>query len=82
MDLRDIMLIFVATIASEQQKRTSMIVKHQHGKMVCLLLVATTLLLQACNPAARKGWELVWHDEFNGHQLSDEWTRIPRFPNP
>ena len=82
MDLRDIMLIFVATIASEQQKRTSMIVKHQHGKMAWLLLVATTLLLQACNPAARKGWELVWHDEFNGHQLSDEWTRIPRFPNP
>lgn len=32
--------------------------------------------------AQRKGWELVWHDEFNGHALSDEWTRIPRFPNP
>ena len=30
----------------------------------------------------RPGWELVWHDEFNGKQLSDEWTRIPRFPNP
>ena len=32
--------------------------------------------------AQHKGWELVWHDEFNGHALSDEWTRIPRFPNP
>lgn len=30
----------------------------------------------------RPGWELAWHDEFNGKQLSDEWTRIPRFPNP
>lgn len=30
----------------------------------------------------REGWELVWHDEFDGDKLSDEWTRIPRFPNP
>ena len=30
----------------------------------------------------REGWELVWHDEFDGKTLSDEWTRIPRFPNP
>jgi len=33
-------------------------------------------------PLQREGWELVWHDEFDGRQLSDEWTRIPRFPNP
>lgn len=32
--------------------------------------------------AQREGWELVWHDEFGGRKLSDEWTRIPRFPNP
>ena len=32
--------------------------------------------------AQREGWELVWNDEFDGRQLSDEWTRIPRFPNP
>ena len=30
----------------------------------------------------REGWELVWHDEFDGRTLSDEWTRIPRFKNP
>ena len=30
----------------------------------------------------REGWELVWHDEFDGRTLSDAWTRIPRFPNP
>ena len=30
----------------------------------------------------REGWELVWHDEFDGKKLSDDWTRIPRFPNP
>ena len=30
----------------------------------------------------REGWELVWHDEFDGKKLSEEWTRIPRFPNP
>ena len=30
----------------------------------------------------REGWELVWHDEFDGKALSDEWTRIPRYPNP
>ena len=54
------------------------------------------LLLTAClvssvavsakgkSPAAREkeGWQLVWHDEFRGRSLSDEWTRIPRFPNP
>ena len=30
----------------------------------------------------REGWQLVWHDEFDGKKLSDEWTRIPRFKNP
>ena len=30
----------------------------------------------------REGWELVWHDEFDGKTLSDEWTRIPRTPFP
>ena len=30
----------------------------------------------------KEGWELVWHDEFNGKKLSNEWTRIPRFKNP
>lgn len=30
----------------------------------------------------REGWKLVWHDEFDGKTLSDEWTRIPRFPYP
>lgn len=30
----------------------------------------------------REGWELVWHDEFSGRELSEAWTRIPRFPNP
>ena len=42
--------------------------------------------VQACAEARdamqREGWELVWHDEFDGDKLSDEWTRIPRFPNP
>ena len=33
-------------------------------------------------PTEREGWKLVWHDEFDGTQLSNEWTRIPRFPNP
>ena len=27
-------------------------------------------------------WQLVWQEEFRGRRLSDEWTRIPRFPNP
>ena len=30
----------------------------------------------------REGWQLVWHDEFDGKELSDVWTRIPRFKNP
>ena len=30
----------------------------------------------------REGWQLVWHDEFDGKTLSDNWTRIPRYPNP
>ena len=30
----------------------------------------------------REGWQLVWHDEFDGKSLSDAWTRIPRFKNP
>ena len=29
----------------------------------------------------REGWQLVWHDEFDGKSLSDAWTRIPRFKN-
>ena len=32
--------------------------------------------------AKREGWELVWYDEFDGKTLSDNWTRIPRYPNP
>lgn len=56
---------------------------HQHSRRAWLLIiVGATLLLQACNPTGRKGWELVWHDEFDGHELSDTWTRIPCFPNP
>ena len=49
-------------------------------------ILSFTLLLQACAERyafpQRQGWTLVWHDEFDGNQLSDEWTRIPRFPNP
>lgn len=34
------------------------------------------------NSIQREGWELVWHDEFDGDKLSEDWTRIPRFSNP
>ena len=54
-----------------------------------ILLFATFFTLSSLQAKTRKrpsakreGWELVWHDEFKGRKLSDEWTRIPRFPNP
>lgn len=60
------------------------------NKIVILLLVVAGFLCTSEAGAKGKkrasvqkeGWELVWHDEFNGGKLSDEWTRIPRFPNP
>lgn len=59
-------------------------------KHLLLLLLLAGLLCPQNVPAkgkkraatAREGWELVWHDEFDGHELSADWTRIPRFPNP
>ena len=49
---------------------------------VCALSSPLPAQSKSRHSAQRKGWELVWHDEFNGRALSDEWTRIPRFPNP
>ena len=61
----------------------------QYLKTATIGLIALIGLASAVNAkprkrpsAQREGWELVWHDEFRGRQLSDEWTRIPRFPNP
>lgn len=58
--------------------------------LVCFLLYLVVFLLafgartaaKEEVPMEREGWKLVWHDEFDGERLSDEWTRIPRFPNP
>ena len=52
--------------------------------LVVLSLGSSDLLAKTRKRASaqREGWELVWQEEFNGRQLSDEWTRIPRFPNP
>ena len=44
--------------------------------------VSFQITAKAQDAMEREGWELVWHDEFDGEKLSDEWTRIPRFPNP
>jgi len=52
----------------------------------CLGIVALALVFVGCggghDDTRRQGWELVWHDEFDGDSLSDEWTRIPRFNHP
>lgn len=60
-----------------------------YQKPIVTCLLAVLCLASSVNakpgkrPASRReGWELVWHDEFGGRKLSDEWTRIPRFPNP
>lgn len=54
--------------------------------VLVLALFCSLTALHARNrkrpPLQREGWELVWHDEFRGRSLSDDWTRIPRFPNP
>ena len=56
------------------------------GALLMVVLCAFSISLNARTrkraSAQREGWELVWQEEFNGKQLSDEWTRIPRFPNP
>ena len=50
--------------------------------MLCLGSSDVLAKTRKITSVQREGWELVWQDEFNGRQLSDEWTRIPRFPFP
>lgn len=54
-----------------------------------LLLVAVCFCFSSADAKRKKrgstereGWELVWHDEFDGEELSDAWSRIPRYTNP
>ncbi|MBP5630148.1 MAG: glycoside hydrolase family 16 protein [Bacteroidaceae bacterium] len=52
------------------------------GKKRASCIVFSKKELKFRESIQREGWELVWHDEFDGKRLSDEWTRIPRFKNP
>ena len=53
------------------------------GASLLLLLLIPSAVQAGRKPSAhRSGWELVWEEEFSGRRLSDNWTRIPRFPNP
>ena len=51
--------------------------------LALLPLLALSITLPGRTKQTSHGrWQLVWQEEFRGHRLSDEWTRIPRFPNP
>ena len=52
------------------------------GKKRASCIVFSKKALKFEESIQREGWELVWHDEFDGKALSNAWTRIPRFPNP
>ena len=52
------------------------------GKKRASCIVFSKKALKFEESIQREGWQLVWHDEFDGKKLSDEWTRIPRFKNP
>ena len=49
------------------------------GKKRASCIVFSKKALKFEESIQREGWQLVWHDEFDGKNLSDEWTRIPRF---
>ena len=50
------------------------------GKKRASCIVFSKKELKFLESSQREGWELVWYDEFDGKKLSDEWTRIPRYP--
>ena len=52
------------------------------GKKRASCIVFSKKALKFEESIQREGWQLVWHDEFDGKALSNAWTRIPRFPNP